>query len=78
VPAKLSIFFLGVTVGGATFLMAGVALFLTIAQLQYSTLEARVAQAIDSTEVSTKAKNAPVMADANGVEARYTLVSNAP
>ena len=77
-PAKLGIFFLGVTVGGATFLMAGFALFLTIAQLQYSTLEARVAQAVESTQVSTRAKNAPVMVDANRAEARYKLVSDAP
>ena len=77
-PAKLGILFLGVTVGGATFLVAGFALFLTIAQLQYSTLQARNAQAFEGTQVSTKAKNAPAMADANETEARYELVSNAP
>ena len=77
-PAKLGIFFLGVTVGGATFLVAGFALFLTIAQLQYSTLEAHVARAIEGTQVSTTAKNALVMSDANRPEARYKVVSNAP
>jgi hypothetical protein len=75
-PAKLGILFVGVTVGGATFLGAGFALFLTIAQLQYSTLQARVAQtALEANQVSTRAKNAPVMADANGADVWYKLVS---
>jgi hypothetical protein len=78
-PAKLGILFLGVTVGGATFLVVGFACFLTIAQLQYSTLQTRVAQAaLEANQVSTRAKNAPVMADANGAQVRYETVSNAP
>jgi hypothetical protein len=77
-PTKLGIFFLGIAAGGATFLVAGFALFLTIAQLQYNTLEARVARAIEGTQVSTRAKNVPVMTDANGAEARYKLVYNGP
>ena len=78
-PAKLGIFFLGMSVGGATFLVAGFASSLMIAQLQYSTLDARVARAVgEANQVSTQAKNAPVMADANEAQVRYELVSNAP
>ena len=78
-PAKLGILFLGLTVGGATFLAVGFACFLTIAQLQYSTLQARGAQAaVEANQVSTRTKNAPVMASANGAEVRYEAGSNAP
>jgi hypothetical protein len=78
-PAKLGFLFLGVTVGGAAFLAAGFACFLTITQLQYSTLQARVAQAaLEANQVSTRAKNAPAMADANGTQLRYEVASHAP
>ena len=70
---KLGIFFLGLSVGGATFLVAGFAFSLTIAQLQ--TLEARVARAVaEANQVSIRAKDAPVMVNAE----RYELVSNTP
>jgi hypothetical protein len=72
---KLGILFLGMTFGGATFLVAGFALSLMIAKLQYSTLEARVAQAVvEANQVSIRAKDAPVMVNAE----RYKLVSNTP
>jgi len=72
---KLGIFFLGLSVGGATFLVAGFAFSLTIAQLQYGTLEARVARAVaEANQVSIRAKDAPVMVNAE----RYELVSNTP
>jgi hypothetical protein len=78
-PAKLGILFLGMTVGGATFLAVGFACFLTIARLQYSTMQARAVQAaLEANQVSTRAKNVPVIAGANGAEARYELVSNLP
>jgi hypothetical protein len=78
-PAKLGIFFLGLSVGGATFLVAGFAFSLMITQLQYNTLEARVAHAmVEANQVSTRAKDAPVTADANETQLRYELVSNAP
>jgi hypothetical protein len=78
-PAKVGIFFLGITFGGATFLVAGFAFSLMITQLQYSTLEARVARAVvEANQVSTRAKDAPVMVDTNGAEVRYDLVSNTP
>ena len=74
-PAKVSIFFLGITVGGATFFAVGLASYLTIAQLQYSTLQVRATQAaIDANQVSTRAKDGPVMADA---PYRRSLVSYA-
>jgi hypothetical protein len=54
-------------------------LFLTIAHLQYSTLQARATQAgIEANQVSTRAKNAPVVAESNGAEVRYELVSVTP
>jgi hypothetical protein len=40
-PTKLGIAFLGMTVGGATFLVTGLAVFLTISQLDVRGLEAR-------------------------------------
>ena len=74
-PKKLGIFFLGLSVGGATFLVAGFAFSLMIAQLQYMTLEAQVAQAVaQANQVSIRAKDAPVMVNAE----RYELVSNTP
>ena len=61
---KLGILFLGMTVGGVTFLEVGFACFLTITQLQHRTLEARVAQAaVEANQVSTRAKNARTMAE---------------
>jgi hypothetical protein len=74
-PKKLDIFFLGLSVGGATFLVAGFAFSLMIAQLQYMTLEAQVAQAVaQANQVSIRAKDTPVMVSAE----RYELVSNTP
>ena len=79
---QLGILFLGMMVGGTTFLVVGLASYLTIAQLQYSTLEARVTQAtVAANQFSTRAKNAPVMAVANGaVSVGYerSLVANTP
>ena len=74
-PAKLGIFFLGLSVGGATFLVAGFAFSLMIPQLQYGTLEARVARVVaEANQVSIRAKDPPVMVNAE----RYELVSNTP
>ena len=74
-PTKLGVFFLGLSVGGATFLVAGFVFSLMITQLQYSTLEARVAHAVvEANQVSIRAKDAPVMVNAD----RYELVSNTP
>lgn len=44
-PTKLGTAFLGMMVGGSTFLITGFAVFLAISQLQYRGLEARVTQA---------------------------------
>jgi CHASE3 domain sensor protein len=61
---SFGILFLGMTVGGATFLVAGFASFLAIGQLQDRIIEARATQAVvEANQVSTRAKNAPVMAD---------------
>ena len=40
-PTKLGLAFLGMTVGGAIFLIAGFAVFLTISQVQQRVIEAR-------------------------------------
>jgi hypothetical protein len=78
-PAKLGILFLGVTVGGVTFLMTAFACSLVIAQLQYSTLQTRVAQAaVEANQVSIRAKDAPIKTGANEAQLRYELVSSAP
>lgn len=70
-PARLSILFLGLTIGGGAFLAAGFACSLIIAQVQYSTLEARVARAaIAADQISSRATDAPVT--------RYELVARAP
>jgi hypothetical protein len=37
-PTKLGIAFLGMVVGGAAFLLSGMAVYLTTAQLQYSSM----------------------------------------
>jgi hypothetical protein len=37
-PNKLGIAFIGMVVGGAAFLMSGVAVYVTTAQLQYSSM----------------------------------------
>jgi hypothetical protein len=67
------------SVGGATFLVAGFASSLMIAQLQYSTLDARVARAmVEANQVSARAKDAPAIAESNRAEVRYDLVSNTP
>ena len=70
-PAKLRTVFLGMTVGGATFLVAGFALDVTIAKVQYATLQARSTQAfIEANQSSTRAKDPAVV--------RYERVANAP
>ena len=77
--ARLSILFLGMTMGGAAFLAAGFACSLIITQVQYSALDARVARAvIAADQVSTRAKNASVVAGRNEAFMQYELVANAP
>ena len=72
---KLGICFLAMVVGSATFLGAGVACFLTISQLQYRTLQARATQAAETYQVSSRAKNAPLIADPKMVELRYAQLT---
>ena len=61
---KLGILFLGMTVGGTTFLAAGFASLLAIGQLQDRIVEARATQAaVEANQVSTRAKNAPTIAE---------------
>ena len=75
-PAKLRILFLGMSVGGATFLAAGFAYYVTIAQVQYSTMQARVTQAAqEANQTSTRAKSVPVLANAEAAQEPYELVS---
>ena len=69
--SKLGVLFLGLTVGGATFLAMGVACFVTIGQLQYQTLQARATQATEPYQVSTRAKDTPVVVEADRAELRY-------
>ena len=57
--AKLGVVFLGVTFGTAAFLAAGAICFVTIAQLQYRTLQARAAQTGQAFEVSSQSKDLP-------------------
>jgi hypothetical protein len=72
VLTKLNIFFLGLAVGGATFLATGLASFLTISQLQDRTLQAMATQAIEASQVSIRAKDAPLlMVDADRAELQY-------
>jgi hypothetical protein len=68
---KLGVCFLGLTVGGATFLAMGVACFVTIGQLQYQTLQARATQATESYQVSTRVKDRRVMVDTDRAELQY-------
>jgi hypothetical protein len=75
VLTKLNIFFLGLTVGGVTFVATGLASFLTISQLQYSTLQARATQAVEASQVTTRAKNAPLVVDIDRAEPRYAQVA---
>ena len=66
-PTKLGIVFLGMSVGGATFLAVGFACYLTIAQAQYSTMQARATQAaLAANQTSTRAKFVPAMASLGG------------
>ena len=69
--AKLGISLLGLTVGGATFLAMGLVCFLTIGQLQYQTLQARATQATEPYQVSTRAKDAPVVVEGDRAEIQY-------
>ena len=69
--AKLGISLLGLTVGGATFLAMGLVCFLTIGQLQYQTLQARATQATEGYQVSTRAKDAPVVVEGDRAELQY-------
>jgi len=73
--SKLGILFLGLTVGGATFLAMGVACFVTIGQLQYQTLQARATQAAEGYQVSTRAKDAPLMVEADRAELQYVRLT---
>ena len=56
---KLSVLFIGLTVGGAAFLMAGFASFLLVSQIQHATLQARATQAVQENQVL--ANNRPVI-----------------
>ena len=69
--SKLGILFLGLTVGGATFLAVGLACFLTIGQLQYQTLQARATQAAEGYQVSTRAKDAPAVVETDRAEIQF-------
>ena len=69
--SKLGVLFLGLTVGGATFLAMGVACFVTISQLQYQTLQARATQATEPYQVSTRAKDAPVVVESDRAQLQY-------
>ena len=69
--SKLGILFLGLTVGGATFLAMGVACFVTIGQLQYQTLQARATQAAEGYQVSTRAKDAPAVVETGRAEIQF-------
>ena len=78
-PARFRILFLGIAMGGVAFLAAGFACSLFIEQVQYSALDARVGRAvIAADQVSTRAKNAAVVAHAHEDQVQYELVSNAP
>jgi hypothetical protein len=68
---KLGTLFLGLTVGGATFLAMGLVCFLTIGQLQYQTPQARATQATEPYQVSTRAKDAPAVVEGDRAELRY-------
>ena len=57
--AKLGVVFLGITFGSAAFLAAGAVCFLTIAQMQYRTLQARAAQTGQAIEISSQSKDLP-------------------
>ncbi len=72
---KLGICFLAMIMGSAAFLVAGVACFWTISQLQYRTLQARATQAAETYQVSSRAKNVPLTADPNMVELRYAQLT---
>jgi hypothetical protein len=56
--AKLGVAFLGIMFGVAAFSAAGMACFVTIAQLQYRTLQARATQTAQEFDVSSRVKNA--------------------
>jgi hypothetical protein len=49
----------------------GVACFVTIGQLQYQTLQARATQAAEGYQVSTRAKDAPAVVEADRAEIQY-------
>jgi hypothetical protein len=74
--SRLGIFFIGLTVGGAAFLMTGLASFLLVSQLQYATLQARATQAAEMDQDSTRMKN-PVVAD-NVIQVHYAQVAPSP
>ena len=73
---RLGIFLIGLTVGGAAFLMTGLASFLLVSQLQYATLQARATQAAEMDQDSTRMKN-PVVAD-NVIQVHYAQVAPSP
>jgi hypothetical protein len=58
-PTKLGLAFLGMTVGGATFLIAGFAVFLTISQVQQRVIEARGPAATQASPVQYARSSRP-------------------
>jgi len=70
---KLNVLFLGLTVGGATFLMTGLASFMLVSQIQYATLQARATQAAEMDQVSTTMRN-PVPV----IQMHYAQVATSP
>jgi hypothetical protein len=56
---KLGILFIGLTVGGAAFLMTGLAAFLLVSQIQDATLLAQATQPVQPNQVL--ASNRPVI-----------------
>ena len=73
---RLGIFLIGLTVGGAGFLMTGLASFLLLSQIQYATLQARATHAAEMDQVSARMKN-PVLAD-DVSQMHYAQVAPSP
>jgi hypothetical protein len=73
---RLGTFLIGLTVGGAAFLIASFASFLLVSQIQYATLQARATQAAEMDQVSTRMKN-PVFAD-DVSQVHYAQVAPSP
>ena len=73
---RLGIFLIGLTVGGAAFLVTGFASFLLVTQIQYATLQARATHAAEMDQVSARMKN-PVLAD-DVSQVHYAQVAPSP